>query len=292
MRAGPSRELRESWSHREGRVLPQLILPHPSGAVVEIYLQGAHVSSWKRSNGDEMLFLSARSALAPGRPIRGGIPIIFPQFADTGPLPMHGLLRTLPWTLTETGTEPTGAVFAVFSCRDTPETRALWPHQFSATFRVTLDDALTTALAITNTGTSSFPFQTDLHSYLRVGDVRRVSVEGLSGARYLDRSANGVERTERTTPLTIDGEVDRLYPGCHSPIRVVDPSRNQVTVVESWGFTDTVVWNPGELKGRTTINLADGEYLQLLGIESGAIVPSLVLDAGRQWTGSQRIRVE
>ena len=47
----------------------------------------------------------------------------------------------------------------------------LWPHPFSLEFIVTLkDDNLRTDLRITNTGTSSFKFQSLLHTYFKVNE--------------------------------------------------------------------------------------------------------------------------
>jgi glucose-6-phosphate 1-epimerase len=43
-----------------------------------LYLQGAQLTRWARRGGRPVLFLSERSALAPGKAIRGGIPVIFP----------------------------------------------------------------------------------------------------------------------------------------------------------------------------------------------------------------------
>jgi glucose-6-phosphate 1-epimerase len=276
----------------QSRVLPKLVLPHPSGASAEIYLQGGHVTSWKRANGDEMLFLSANSRFVPGETIRGGIPVIFPQFANLGPLPGHGFLKTAQWRVMETGADSGGAAFARMETSDTPDTRALWPHSFRATLRVSLDDALTTAIAIANTGEAAFSFHCVLHTYHRVGDLRQVSVGGVEGATYQDRLANGAERTEIAAPLRVQGETNRIYVRRANRIRIADASRGRVVLVDRTGFEDVVVWNPGELKGRTNTNLAEGEYLQMLAVESGVIAHPVLLAPGGTWTGSQRIHVE
>ena len=36
---------------------PQVRLTHPKGDAVEIYMQGANITSWKRRNGRELLHL-------------------------------------------------------------------------------------------------------------------------------------------------------------------------------------------------------------------------------------------
>ncbi|HEX6371728.1 MAG TPA: hypothetical protein VF006_22595, partial [Longimicrobium sp.] len=61
--------------------LPKLRLSHASGATAEVYLHGAHVASWVPAGGTEALFVSRAATFAPGKAIRGGVPVIFPQFA-------------------------------------------------------------------------------------------------------------------------------------------------------------------------------------------------------------------
>lgn len=61
---------------------------------------GAHVTSWTTSENNgatwtEHLWMSTLSALDGSAPIRGGIPIAFPQFADSGPMKLHGFARYL-----------------------------------------------------------------------------------------------------------------------------------------------------------------------------------------------------
>lgn len=50
----------------------------PTGERVEVLLHGATVISWKSANGKENLFLSSKAHLDGSKPVRGGIPIVFP----------------------------------------------------------------------------------------------------------------------------------------------------------------------------------------------------------------------
>lgn len=50
----------------------------PTGESVIVHLFGATVTSWKLANGQEQLFLSEKAHLDGSRPIRGGIPVVFP----------------------------------------------------------------------------------------------------------------------------------------------------------------------------------------------------------------------
>lgn len=49
-----------------------------TGESVTVSLFGATVISWKLSNGQEQLFLSEKAHLDGSKPIRGGIPLVFP----------------------------------------------------------------------------------------------------------------------------------------------------------------------------------------------------------------------
>ena len=53
------------------------------GVTGELCLQGAQVTAWRLSDERPVLFTSPNSAFAPGRAIRGGIPIIFPWFGPS-----------------------------------------------------------------------------------------------------------------------------------------------------------------------------------------------------------------
>ena len=54
----------------------------PTGETIEVLLFGAHVISWK-SGGRENLFLSEKAHLDGSKPVRGGIPLVFPVCTTT-----------------------------------------------------------------------------------------------------------------------------------------------------------------------------------------------------------------
>lgn len=54
----------------------------PTGESVEILLFGATVTSWKSANGTENLWLSEAAKLDGSKPVRGGIPVVFPVCDD------------------------------------------------------------------------------------------------------------------------------------------------------------------------------------------------------------------
>ena len=270
--------------------LAQLQLSHPSGGRVAIYLQGAHVASWTRPDGDEVLFMSRNSRFEPGVPIRGGIPVVFPQFSDRGPLPKHGFARTRSWEVVESGPAPGGAARATLRLTDDAVTRGLWPHPFRAELVVALEEGLDTTLRITNTGEDAFTFTSALHTYYRVGDERQVTVEGLEGSRFTGTQelaavdADGILRVRR--------ETDGVYAGAGDRLRIVDPSLGRTLVVEKEGFADAVVWNPWAERARALDDFGDDEYLTMLCVEPANVAVPTRLGPGEAWSGTQRVRVE
>jgi hypothetical protein len=157
--------------------LPALLLRAPDGAEATITLYGAHLVSWKpcrqRRAGQERLFSAALSALDGSRAIRGGVPVIFPQFAERGSGMRHGFARVSTWRVLDSG-EQDGAAFAVLALN--PSTWRRRPPRLAARLRTALRVACTApswsmTLDVRNTGTQPFPFAAALHTYHLVDDV-------------------------------------------------------------------------------------------------------------------------
>jgi glucose-6-phosphate 1-epimerase len=77
--------------------LDKIVLRESRGRSAEVYLYGSHVTSWKNENGEELLHLSSKAIFKPPKPIRGGIPLCFPQFSNFGTLESHGFARNRIW---------------------------------------------------------------------------------------------------------------------------------------------------------------------------------------------------
>lgn len=71
----------------------------PTGERVEVLLHGATVISWISANGKDNLFLSSKAHLDGSKPVRGGIPLVFPvsatPFSPTLCTPSEGASEAL-----------------------------------------------------------------------------------------------------------------------------------------------------------------------------------------------------
>ena len=269
--------------------LPKVAITGADGAHVEVYLHGAHVTSWiPAGEHADRLFLSESSQFAPGVAIRGGVPVCFPQFADQGPLPMHGFARITAWELVESGRADNGAALARLRLEDSDATRALWPHAFALELSITAHrSTLVLALAVTNTGAAAFTFTTALHTYLRIADVHTTLIRGLQGASYRDKVLNKDDVVETAAELAIDREIDRVYRGVPAMLEVREARR--ATIVHATGFVDTVIWNPGAQKGATLHDLEPGGYAHMLCVEAAVASQDVTLQPRETWCGSQAL---
>src|SRR5471032_218830 len=221
---------------------PAVALSAPDGARATVLLHGGHLVSWVPAGGEEQLYVSPTSQYGEGQAVRGGVPVIFPQFASRGTLPRHGLLRTRGWQLGET-TSHGGHAQAVLRFTANDDTRGLWPHEFEAEITVSvIGRQLDIEFAVTNTGDTSFDFTVALHSYLRTNDVLKAQLEGLQGIKYEDNTT-GQWQQQWGDVTQVVGEVDRLYHNATQPLTLRELGRK--LLITHADFTDVVVWNPG-----------------------------------------------
>lgn len=260
------------------------------GASVQMTAQGAHVCSWIPAGGQEQLFLSKTSEWREGVAIRGGVPVIFPQFGGLGNLPKHGFARTAHWTLQSCSNDAQGKGIAVFVLQDNEASRAVWPYAFTAQLRVTVHaDQLNIALDIRNTGTDTFSFTAALHTYFAVQDIAAARLHGLQHCQYRDSMNGGQLCTETADSLHITAETDRIYLNTPSELRLQQPQ--QVMQIRSEGFADTVVWNPGATGAVKLSDLEPEGHQRMLCVEAAAIGQPVILAAGQSWCGQQQLRV-
>ncbi|MDO5737292.1 MAG: D-hexose-6-phosphate mutarotase [Propionibacteriaceae bacterium] len=269
----------------------------PGSGHYGVFDHGAHVWAWQPSGEKPVLWMSAKSMYEPGQAVRGGVPVIFPWFG-AGPLgvlkPAHGFGRTNTWTRAgvDDSIDADGRLVVEYELDQTEiGPQADFPYAFLANVRVVFTPGyLQVELTVTNRDDVSFTFENALHTYIAVGEVARVSVEGLEGADYLDRAA-GAPTLEcvQDAPVTITAETDRLY--MHTGAVVLDdPVWGRRLEISKEGSANTVVWNPWVAKSAAMPDFGDDEWGGMLCIEAvNALDEAITLAPGDTHVMRQRI---
>lgn len=252
-------------------------------AAGEIYLHGAHVTSWHPSGTEQVLFVSSKSEWEQNRPIRGGIPICFPWFggkANDPTAPAHGFARTMPWQLVSI-TQADDAVTVAMRIESNADTKKWWPADFQAVYRATFGFQLNLELTVTNSGTTSMHFEEALHTYFHVGQIEQVQLQGLDAVQYIDKTDSYRKKTQQG-PITIESETDRIYLNHSNPVDLEDLSLHRRININKHNSLTTVVWNPWIDKAKAMSDFGDDEWKQMVCVEVSNVGDFAVELAPRQ----------
>jgi glucose-6-phosphate 1-epimerase len=215
-----------------------------------VALQGAHVMTWQPKGQKPVIWLSKAAKFAPGKSIRGGVPLCWPWFgahATEAAYPGHGFARTIPWALLDARKLPDGRVRLEFEPVMNDATRAQWPHATTARNSITIGQELVIGLSTRNDGKTPFQLGQALHTYFEIGDIRQTSIAGLNGCAYIDKVAGGKLKKQKGA-VSFAGETDRVYLGTTGCAGIIDPVLKRTILITSTGSRSTVVWNPGAEK--------------------------------------------
>lgn len=242
----------------------------------EVYLHGAHVTAWQPTGQDPVLWMSEASAFAVDQPIRGGIPVCAPWFGtgrDGDKSPAHGWFRLTPWQLT--GAEDVDGTVRLTFRLDGAETG----HPgIVAEYVVGFGDELSLELLVSTE--QPLVLEEAVHTYLAVGDIHRVTVEGLDGCQYVDKAPGGGANNVQQGPVQFTGETDRVYDH-DSTARVLDPAKGRAITLAKAGSANTVVWNPWVAKSAAMPDFGDDEWPSMMCLEAAnALSHAVELPAG------------
>lgn len=302
---------------------PILIQHSVSGANCTIYPYGATITSFETSKKHQVLFVSKLAKRDGSKAIRGGIPLVFPQFGQPNKdMPQHGFLRCNYWTLgktfdneTEAGCEFTLDLKNVVHARGSSD--GLWSldssQQSGIDATVTLSVKISamklwTILHITNPGKIPFEYQTLFHTYYKVYGSTALqphccNVQGLEGYHVYDQitKEHSVQGDEK---IMIDREVDRIYTPPSSQgvkdVNVTISTGNDGSKVSMNAFAkmdgkdipvSCVVWNPFVNKSKAMADFGDEEYNEMICIEPGILSGKDVLKVGQTMEFTQIISV-
>ncbi|MBZ5875644.1 D-hexose-6-phosphate mutarotase [Chromohalobacter israelensis] len=185
---------------------------------------------------DGWLWVTPTPQALPGT-IRGGIPVCWPWFADESPDgrgPMHGTARQAEWRLDGVDDEDEGVEVHLSPTASLDEqlTPRVMIHASAQRLHV--------ELITEHRGETPVKLTAALHTYFAVAHVHQCRVEGLAGARYLDKRRDFSEAHQQGE-LGVRGPLDRIYES-NRPV-ILDDGERRLRIAKQ-GSDSTVVWHP------------------------------------------------
>ena len=260
------------------------------------FLQGAHLTGWQPIGFEPVIFLSRKSEFAPGRPIRGGVPIAFPWFAtdqkpdriDGHPGPSHGFARIQDWTMLSAEREGEGLRVAL-ELGPTAMSRSMGFDRFHLGVEMSFQKRLTMRMTVKNNDQQPLRFEEAFHTYYTVTDVHEATLNGLEPTGYIDKTDGFKQKPASGVPLTFTRTLDRMYNNTSAPCVIHDGAGKRRITLRKTGSNTTVVWNPwNELP-----DLGPWEWHEMLAVETvNAGVNAVTLAPGASWMMESEISVE
>ncbi len=259
----------------EGMIVAEVANQH---ALANIALQGAHIATFQPRGEEPVIWLSPKAKFAPGKSIRGGVPICWPWFGphkNDSKLPGHGYARTVPWDVLETRAMPDGSTFLRFGLVESDSTRAQWPHASTVQLEVTVGKALRVELVTTNTGKAAFELGEALHTYFQISDVAQMTIRGLENCEYLDKVQDFARFTQKDG-IVIESEVDRVYVNTTADCVIEDKGLKRAIRIAKQGSKSTVVWNPWTEKAEKMGDFGPQLHRDMVCVESGNALENVI----------------
>ena len=249
-----------------------------SAAAATIYLQGAHLAHWQPTGQRPVLFLSARSDFAPGKPIRGGVPVIFPWFGarhDGHEGPAHGFARIEPWQLAFAAVAGDDLHLS-FTLGPSAQSRSLGFGHFRLAYTLTIGRTLALQLTVANDGDAPLVFEEALHAYYAVGDVRQVAIAGLEGTTYLDKVDQMRRKQQPDAPIRFTGRRDEVHLNTASTCVLTDTAEKRRITVAKTGSNSTIIWNPWSELSLTLPDMAPDGWQRMACIETANVADNTI----------------
>ena len=241
---------------------------------------GAQILQITSSSYGDIFYLSPIEV--PHKSRRGGVPILFPQFAEYGKLVKHGLVRNAEWTQV---THKDNSTFKTieYQLNIAPGDYPDWPHSAQLNYVLTLHDhRVEINFTIINTGNDSFVFTGGLHPYFAVENIFSAKVIGLEGLNAKDRY-NPSFQSQIDFELTFDGsEFERLY--SKAPDLELHCEDKKIKL-STQGFDQWMIWNPGKIGAEALLDLPEGDWQKFICIEPVCVENEITLEAKKCFVG-------
>lgn len=251
---------------------------------------GAQILQAQSALGPALFYLSPfgiHGSEAKG-PARGGVPVLFPQFADQGPLLKHGWARHRQWTLRSEQADGEHHTLQ-YELRVAAGDEPTWPHACDLTLTLqTKVDSLTLRLVVQNTGSEAFDWTGGLHPYFAITDAPSAGVSGLSGLSVQDRYDPNLH-IQPAGELGLNGlPLERLFTTA-PPLSLRTGAHT--LAISTQGFDQWMLWNPGRTEALAMIDLPNEDWQRFICIEPVCVSRPVSLAVNERFVGQLDVQV-
>lgn len=207
---------------------------------------------------NELLYISPLSQIDSKQTLRGGIPILFPQFGNSGNLKKHGFVRDCNWKLVYEENNQND-LFVEYEYVIDKGHFLDWKHSAKLNLKASvINNVFNITIQILNTGDSSFEFTGGLHPYFKINSRSAIKINGLESSSFEDSFP------EIKFELSSDRVIERLY-FTNNDIFFNNGCDN--LVIKSKGFESWMIWNPGMDMAKAINDLPDDDWNKFICIE-------------------------
>ena len=234
----------------------------------------------------EDFFYLSPIQLTNNHPRRGGVPILFPQFADRGHLKKHGFVRNLNWQLI-TDAQSLESHQLTYRLqiqeKDIPE----WPYcaNLELSLNATVND-VEISLMICNNGPNPFSWTGGLHPYFFLSNLLDTSIKGLQNQRVSNRFDQD-QQIHSAELLTLSNKPLESLFHTSTPLQIISPKQH--FDLKSEGFTEWMIWNPAEQGADDFIDIPLADWKNFLCVEHVIVSKPLQLLPQASFTGKLTI---
>lgn len=228
--------------------------------------------------GDSILFLSNKALLDESKPIRGGIPIVFPVFGNSNnnKIPKHGFARQVKWNFVEKYENENNSGI-IFELNSDEYTKKIWDYDFKLRYEVIINESsLKNILHVYNTDNKTIDFDVLFHTYYNIHNIENTNIHNIPVFYYNQLTKNININTEEN--MIINKEVDQIYEKNTNIINIKSETKNYNISCNNSKYDKVsyVFWNPWIYKSKTLTDFDDNEYKKMLCIEPGIIKNTLL----------------
>jgi glucose-6-phosphate 1-epimerase len=216
--------------------------------------------------------------------LRGGVPIIFPQFGSYGPLKKHGFARDLEWcevfSYTFASIEQSCYILDI-----NKHSTSNWPFdtKLFLTFELVKNVSLEIKFKVVNCGDKSFTFTGGLHPYFAIKSRKDVIISGIHNIEFID-----------TDPF-----IDTFILDGNTPLERLFLTKTEISLFNGYrllnltveGFDNWMIWNPGKSGSKNILDLPDEDWDKFICIEPLVCNKPVTLSPMQTFIGNLSIKI-